>query len=80
MESVIVVLCVQLMSSLSDLFQDGLGFFIIELFEDLEIQEKYESYSQTIPSSFRVRFAPASIIIHDGQDSPGGRTNPIDLS
>lgn len=76
-----VVLCVQIMSSsLSDLFQDRIGSFIQDLLDDLEVQEEYERYAVTIPSSFRVRFAAASTIINQDENSPGGRTNPIDLS
>lgn len=53
--------------------------FIEELLEDLRIADEYEIYSRSIPSTFRVRFAPASTLIQD-EFSPGGRNNPIDLS
>lgn len=68
------------MPCLADLFQFGIGDFIQELLDDLEIEDNYDSYAQTIPPSFRVRFASASTIVPFDRFSSGGRNNPIDLS
>lgn len=52
--------------------------FIEELLEDLRVIDEYFNYSLTIPTAFRVRFAPASSLVH--VNNLGTRTFPIDLS
>ena len=51
--------------------------YIKDLLDELEIQDQYHTYSLTIPRSFRVRFAPAPILITNGA---GSRGEPIDLT
>lgn len=49
--------------------------FIAELLEDLDILDSYYNYSLTIPTAFRVRFAPAVSLIN----GPGSRAQPIEV-
>lgn len=55
----------------------GVDRFIKDLLEELDIIDEYLEYSRTIPSSFRVRFQPASSAIRDGH---GSQQRPIDLT